>query len=303
MQPSLPFDTGVALGLCTLSEDSNSVMWNGAEVFDVTWDHVSITEAIVNPVTHPALDPNHKTHTITIRGSVDVLDGENLFGIDTRQGVVCQVLGEDSEPLLLKGRLSPFEPSLCWAILPDTPQFFELQFQLDSQQLALSDLSQVDFYVHSLDCDLLATVDVSFESMDTWQELVPGFDVMIENVIVGDGRWEYTVKQRVQGQELYSSITPGTTKCEVVDPRDYSVGQRIWGIDVLYDRRTVLGENHAVDGGVMYRSTYETTDDFRITALRASARGHLDISKIEYTFALSTRKRIVPLTITNIPLP
>ncbi|MCP4456392.1 MAG: hypothetical protein GY809_33465 [Planctomycetes bacterium] len=53
----------------------------------------------------------------------------------------------------------------------------------------------------------------------------------------------------------------------------------------------------------MYRSTYETTDDFRITALRASARGQLDITKIEYTFALSTRKRIVPLTITNIPLP
>ena len=146
------------------------------------------------------------------------------------------MLGEDGEPLSLKGRLSPFEFSLCWTILPDTSQFFELQFQLDSQQPVPSHLSQVDFYVYSLDCDLLATIDVPFESMDTWQELVPGFDVMIENVIVEDGRWEYTLKQRVQGQELYSPITPGTTKCEAVDPRDYSGGQRIWGIDVLFDK-------------------------------------------------------------------
>ncbi|NQV32571.1 MAG: hypothetical protein HQ515_07755 [Phycisphaeraceae bacterium] len=132
VRPSLPFDSGVALGRCTLSEDPNRVMWHGDEVFDVTWDHVSSTEAIANPTTHPVLDPNNKTRTITISGTVDVLDGETLLGIDTRQGVVCQVLGEQGESLPLRGSLSPFEPSFCWAMLPETSQPFELKFQLDS---------------------------------------------------------------------------------------------------------------------------------------------------------------------------
>jgi hypothetical protein len=302
-RPSLPFQSGVALGRCTLSEDPDDVMWNGAEIFDVTWDHVSSIEVIANPETHSALDPNHKTRTITLSGRVDVLDGENLLGLDTRQGVVCQVLGEQGEILSLKGILSPFEPSFCWAMLPETSQPFELQFQLDSHHPMPSVLSQVDFYVYVLDCYRLRTIDVPFEPMDTWQTLIPGFDVMIENVVVEDGRWEYTLKKRVQGQPLESSITPGAVECEIVDSH-FGPGPRssLWGVDVLFDQRIIYGEEHASGGGsVSGRS--ETIDGLRVTTTTTTSIGHLDISKIEYTFALSTRKRIVPLTITDIPMP
>lgn len=303
LRSALPHQSGIVLGRCTLSEDPNEVMWDGAEVFDVIWDRVSITRAIGNPVLYPTVDPNSETRMMTVTGRLDVQDDENPLGIDTGSVTVCRVLDGQGQDLPLRGCLSPFAPSLCWDILPNTPQFFELQFQLDSQYSMPSSLSQVDFYVYALDCDLFTTVDVPFEDLETWRTLVPGFDVMIENVVVADGRWEYTLKQRVWGKELYLPISPGMTECEGIGPESLLVGERISNVDILYDREIVRGESHSVEGGVLYRYTYETTDDYRITNSTASARGQLDISSFQYTIASSTRKRIVPLTITNIPMP
>jgi len=307
MRPPSPFHSGVALGRCTISEDPNRVMWNGFEVIDATWDYVSRTEAIANPAKHPSLDPNNKTRTITINGTLDVLGGQNLLGIDARNGVVCQVLGEQGEPLALNGRLSPFEPSFCWAILPETSQPFELQFQLDSNQPVPSYLSQVDFYVFSLDCDLLTTIDVPFETMDTWKALVPGFEMMIENVVVEDGKWEYTLKERKQGQVVESPITPERTLCDITEFGLSGSGRlvsapRLWDVDVIFNRNIVFGESHTSKGGHAH-GRGESIDGFYVTTTTRSSTGYLDISKIQYTFALCTHKRIVPLTIKDIPMP
>ncbi|MCF7972535.1 MAG: hypothetical protein K9N55_01845 [Phycisphaerae bacterium] len=300
----MPFDSGVVLGRCTLSEDPNKVMWNGAEVFDATWNRVSSIEVMANPLTHPPLDPNNQTRMMTISGTIDVIDGADLLGIDTRQGVVCQVLGEQGETLSLKGVVSPFESSFfCWAMLPVASYPFELQFQLDSQRPMPSVLSQVDFYVHVLECDLLTTIDVPFESMDTWQELVPGFEVMIENVVEENGKWEYTVKEKLQRWPVQVSLMPGATQCEAIDSAFGLLPRSpLWDAEALVDRRTIYGPNHTnVGGTVLGRG--ESIDGFDVTTNTFRATGHLDIVKLEYTFALSTRKRIVPLTLTNIAMP
>ncbi|NQV36189.1 MAG: hypothetical protein HQ515_26085, partial [Phycisphaeraceae bacterium] len=302
-RPSLPFDSGVALGRCTLSADPNEVMWNGAEVFDAAWDRVSSTEIIANPVTRPALDPNNKTRTITISGRVDTLESANLLGLDTRQAVVCQVLGEQGGILTLQGHLSPFEPSFCWTMLPETPQSFELQFQLDPHRPMPSVLSQVDFYVHALEYDLLTTVTVPFESMDEWQTLIPGYDIKIENIIVEGEKWEYTVLEKLQDRRPPQVlIMPGATECEITNFPLGPPGHRLWDVDVLYDKRTIYGENHTVSGGRV-SGRGETVDGVSVYATTTSTTGHLDITRFEYTFALSTRKRVVPLKLTDVPLP
>ncbi len=306
MQPSLPFDSGVALGRCTLSENPNKVIWNGAGVFDVTWDHVSRTEAMANPIAHPSLDPNDTTRTMTIHGNFDVLDSQNLLGIDVRAGVVCQVLDEQGEILSLEGKLSPFEPSFCWTLFPEKSQPFDLQFQLDSAQTIPSHLSQVDFYVHSLDCDLITTIDVTFESMETWKELVPGFEVMIENVVIQDERWEYTLRERSLGKVVDLTITSDLTLCETNGSPGNSRGlgftPDLWGAEIIFNRNIILGEDHVATGGSTNGRT-ETIDGFRVTTTTQRSIGHFDIVKLEYIFAVSPHKRIVPLTLTNIPMP
>ena len=303
LHAALPFPAGTTLGRCTLSEDLNEVRWDGPEVLDVTWDHVSITDTMPNPMIRPPLDPSHRTRAITLRGSVDVLDTTNMLGIDARTGVVCRVLDEQGAPVSLLGQLSPFEPSFCWAMQPDIAQTLELQFQLDPEQPVPSMLSQVDFYVYTLDCDVLTTVEVPFGPMDTWQTLMPGYDVKIVNVIVEDGKWEYTLMRRVLEQPSRASIVPGATECEVddADPGPRSLA-RLWGVDVLYDQRTIYGENHTARGGSIWGRS-EIVDGETVYATTTSSTGTLDITRIEYTFALSTRKRVVPLTLKNIPMP
>jgi len=301
MQPPLPFDSGVALGRCTLSEDSNEVMWNGADVFDVTWDHVSRTEAIANPIKHSSLDPNNATRVITINGSIHVLDSENLLGIDARNGVVCQALDEQGDVLSLKGRLSPFEPSFCWAMLPETSDTLELQFELNADQPIPSNLSQVDFYVYALDCALLTTIDVPFEAMDTWKKVVPGFEMMIETKSFLDRGWQFTLTEKRQDRIVESQILPKITLCEKAEGRGLAFTKLLWDVDAIFHRRIITGEDYTSGGSTSgWGGSIDGLHGYRLTKLYKEPQ---EIVKIQYTFALSPRKRIVPLTITNIPIP
>ena len=303
VQPSLPFDSGVVLGRCTLSEDANEVMWNGAEVFDATWDHVSRTEAIANSTGHSSLDPN-KTHEVTIHASMHVLDGNNLLGIDARNGVVCQVLDEQGDVLALEGKLSPFESPFCWAMFPETSDTLELQFQLDSNQPIPSHLSQVDFYVYALDCALLTTIDVPFEVTDTWKEVVPGFEVMIETKSFLDGGWQFTLTEKRQERIAESQLLPEITLCEVTEGRGVVFAEHLWDVDALFDREIITGDDYRSGGGTHGSSGgFDGLPGYRRYALTKTYSEPQEILKIQYTFALSPRTRIVPLTMTNIPMP
>ncbi|MCP4455571.1 MAG: hypothetical protein GY809_29275 [Planctomycetes bacterium] len=305
MPPSLPCDSGVALGRCTLSEDANEVMWNGAEVFDVTWDHVSRTEAIANAIGHSSLDPNSRTHEVTIHGSLHVLDGNNLLGIDARHGVVCQALDEQGDVLSLEGRVSPFEPSFCWTIRPENSDTLELQFQLDSDQPIPSHLSQVDFYMYALDCALLTTIDVPFEVTDTWKEVVPGFEVMIEINSLEDGAWQFTLTEKRQEQIVESKILPGITLCEVTKSLvGLEFTTPLWRVDALFDRNIITDRDCTSGGGTRISSKgFEGLPGYRRYELTKTYSEPREILKIQYTFALSPRKRMVPLTLTDIPIP
>ncbi|MCP4455572.1 MAG: hypothetical protein GY809_29280 [Planctomycetes bacterium] len=304
VQPPLPFDSGVALGRCTLSEDSNEVMWNGADVFDARWDHVSRTEAIGNAVKHSSLDPNNKTRVVTIDGSIHVLNSGNLLGIDARHGVVCQVLDEQGDVLSLEGKLSPFEPSFCWAKLPETSDTLELQFELDADQSIPSHLSQVDFYVYALDCALLTTIDVPFEVTDTWKEVVPGFEVMIQTKSFLDGGWQFTLAEKRQERIVESQLLPEITLCEATKGRGVQFAKRLWDVDALFDRNIITGEDYTSGGGTHGSSGgFDDLPGYRRYELTKTYSEPQEILKIQYTFALSPRKRIVPLTLTDIPIP
>lgn len=304
IEPSLPFDSGVTLGRCTLSEDANEVMWNGAEIIDVTWNHVSRTEFIGNPVKYPSLDPNDRSRAITISGSVHMLNSNTLLGIDARNAVVCQILDEQGKVLPLDSRVSPFEPSFCWTMFPEMSNTLELQFQLSSDQPIPSHLSQVDFYVYALDCYRLTTIDIPFEVTDGWKEVVPGFEIMIETKSFLDGGWQFTLTEKRQERIVEEQILPEITLCEETDVRGIEFVEHLWDVDALFDRQIITGEDYTGGGGSRISSGgFDGLPGYRRYELTKTYSEPQEILEVQYTIALSPRKRIVPLTMTDIPLP
>ena len=304
ISPVLPFDHGTALGRCLLSDDPNEVMWNGSEVIDVDWDNVALTEITKNQDRYPDHDPNDRTFIFSLSGTVDILDANSLIGIDTRTGVVCQVLDEQGVAVPLKDPLSPFEPTFCWDILSQTLSQIELQFQIDSSQAIPSRLSQVDFYVYLLESDLLKTIEVPFEQMDAWIELVPGFEMIIETVTVEEGRWAYTMtERRTLGSSTEGILTPGTVYCEQADEMEFhSHSSPLTDEDLIFNRRIVDEEGNLALRGNHSSYSGRSSQGEHVGVFTVSGTGVHNIAAIQYVIAASPYKRIVPLTVTDIPV-
>jgi len=301
--PVLPFDHGTALGRCLFSDDPNEVMWNGPEVFDVDWDRVALTQVTQNQNRYPGHDPHDKEMVITLQGSVDILDASNLIGIDTRAGVVCQVFDQWGIAVPLKDPLSPFEPALSWDILSQTLSQFELQFQIDSSQAIPSRLSQVEFYVYTLESDLLKTIEVPFEEMDAWIELVPGFEMIIETVTIEEGAWAYTLKEKYTGNAVQGILTPGTVYSEQVDEMEFhSHRLPLTNVDLIFNRDVIDNQGNQASQGNRRSTSGRTSGGEHVTVREVSGTGVHNIAAIEYVIAVSPYKRIVPLTIMDIPI-
>lgn len=305
ISPVLPFDHGTALGRCLMSDDPNEVMWNGADVLAVDWDDVALTEIARNQDRYPGHDPNESTVVISLSATVDILDASNLIGIDTGTAVVCQVLDEQGVAVPLTDPLSPFEPSFCWDILSQTLTQIGLQFQVDSAQAIPSRLSQVDFYMYLLESDFLETIEVPFEQMDDWVELIPGFEMIIETVTVEEGQWAYTIKERrTLDSSMEGILTPGTIHCEEIDVMEFHRHSfPLTDQDLIFNRRIVDSEGNLALRGNHNSHSGSGSQGERLDVFRSSGTGVHNIAAIQYVIATSPYTRIVPLTLTDIPVP
>ncbi|MCF7973863.1 MAG: hypothetical protein K9N55_08615 [Phycisphaerae bacterium] len=297
-QPAL---TGPCLAI---SGDANDVLWNASDYFNARWDSVALTTIAHNSVIDSGVGLNSPERILTISGRIEVIDTNDLLGLDTENSFVCQAFDQDGNEMALPNRVSPFEPVYQWKLLNWRPREITLQLQLTPDQIVPTALARVDFYAHALFARPFVTVDMPFEVTADWVELAPGFRVLIEKAVSKDGICEYQIQQELTGppnsylglspyDELTSFILLSSPKIADLYTRDY-----------LFSLTLMDSEEKPTSSDREYTGSKTSYDPEGKTIMTNT--GYISdcsgIATLRYSIAVQPYKVIVPMTITDITL-
>lgn len=212
-----PAEQGVTLGLCTLSEDSNDVVWDASEKMSTQWQSTALVRHFADPDLYP--DPNlWGSHvSIEIGGQAEVVDQGDLIGIDVVNAVPCRALDEEGLPISLQNVLGPFDIWHSWFITPKGAKPYRLSLQLAQNQQIPTVLSQVDFLAYGLYESPYVVIDLPFAVFDEWKEIVPGFETKITEISSDNGTYTFTLEAQAQqktlefGPSIDKTMTPYIT--------------------------------------------------------------------------------------------
>ena len=296
--------TGVLAGALPAQEAPDM-----AEAFEPYWRSVTLQSQLYNPVEEPGRDPNAQA-TLQISGGVRILDDTGLIGVETtrRDAIVwdqdgVEIYSTVAGPSLSRVYQSIEDATRLAAVLGRGNDFwFNLGVPLSREMGYPSALSRVEWSLGVLMADALEVVDVPFEPNETWIELVPGLEILVQEASVEEGRYSYRI-QASYDPNLASYLIGGSWYFwgdEVPPPAMLikmdmlnAAGKSVWDVSSSGSSGSSSGTGARSSDGRMVATSSGSG--------QCSACG--TVAMIRFTFALAPYERQATLTLENIPLP
>lgn len=303
----------VVLCLCALStevwaqEDVNEP-WDPAEHFRPFWESVELEAKLYNPIERPDRDPNTQRR-LSIQGAVEMIDYDQLIGVNDRvQDLV--VLDQDNVELyntvgagIGSRSYRSIEEVKRWAGFRQRADefWFSTSIPMDPNRGYPTSLSRMEWSANALVADVFEVVDVPFEPNETWIELVPGLEIMVEEASVEEGKYAYKI-QAIYDRSLISfdsmghwhfwrdEAPPATmlVKMDLLNAADKPV--RTQGTSGGFSSGTTA---HGTGDGLMEATTTGSGS--------CSACG--DVTTIRYIFAIEPYELEARFVLEDIPVP
>ncbi|MFC1763160.1 hypothetical protein ACFL6U_13915 [Planctomycetota bacterium] len=127
---------------------------------------------------------------------------EDALALDSRNSTICKVLDNDGNDIELRSPVFPIESLHCWTLIDPQSKAFELQLHLGPNEPVPLSLSQLNFFVYAVEGQPLTTFDIPFEAGSEWQELLPGFRILVETADYKDGECHYSIKEKISSSHL-----------------------------------------------------------------------------------------------------
>jgi len=180
--------------------------WDPALHLAADWESVSVnmTSQIYNPAVQPNVTVQGPQWSMSVASVIDIIDGTGLIGwaqspasvkaYDQNGQVVASSTSDNS---LVRWYQQP----LSWRL----PASFPSTMRLNRFNLALpvgpeveypEVLTKVEWSMNVLVADEIKTVDVPFKASDTWVELTPGMEILVEQATAEEGKYQYRIKFR-----------------------------------------------------------------------------------------------------------
>ena len=289
----------VAAIACPMTLDVTDVLWESSSFFRAEWDTVSLARMSTNWARQPENSSLPSGPILTVSGRIHILDGNDIVALSSENSLVCRVLDDKGHDVPFGALPRSFSSSVeCWRILPRRPLPFTLQIRLDDTLPLPERLSEVGFSATAFLGQPLVTVDIPFEPMTAPVELVPGFSVQIEAASSEDGKCEFTIKEYYAD---FNSTARGILN-EDSSPCD----------DEIHYHHTDLAEIGLNYNATMIDATGNPTSKGGSTSSRGDGSMRTwegswtrcsGIEVVRYTIAVRPYKIVVPLTLTDVPLP
>ncbi len=285
-------------------EDPNET-WDPAKHLRADWESISVsmTSRLYNPAVQPDVEALGPQWSLSLVSTVEITDSNGLIGwspipasavaLDQDGRVVSSMATSSS---LVRWYQQPTSLSVP-AGLPSTMRLnrFSLSLPMEPDAVYPEVLSRVEWAMNVLVADEFKMVDIPFAASDTWVELAPGMEVLMEQAVVEENRYEYRVKVKYDkagadllmggSVHLWRDETPPEVvvlKTEVLNADGRPV-------------RDLGGGSFGTSGG---GSNNEMT---------VSGRGTCDAcgtaATIRYTLAFKLSERHIRFVLENIPVP
>lgn len=292
-------ETGNATGLWSLSQDPSEILWNAPDIFSVEWKRAKLSQITRNLASYPQHGVTAADASICITGELRIHDSNNLIGLDPYQSFTCQAFDEQERPVKLWDVAGPLETWHTWDMMPSTPRSFAIQLHLDPNQPTPASLSQVDFFIYALYARPLMVVDVPFRASTIWRDIAPGFRVKIEKAVSKDNICQYEITEECTSGELRTGFLAENETVSVLGRDGKTHTGHIEDMSLIYNIEFIDAQGEATS----YTSGSSGCGIAPSTVTRHGNWSECSgISFLRYTLALQPQKRIVPLTLYDIPI-
>jgi hypothetical protein len=310
----------IGLAATAVSAQDDSDIPNLIAQFRPYWESVTVQTVLYNP--EEASDEGTDMQTqLSIKGAVEIPDHNNIIGVTWGEPsvLVLDATGEklyDSDGMSLFGRFY------------NSPEMFTPRSEIKSNHLriplsvdipidpntlasrvpdSLETLSRLEWSTSLLIADLFTTADVPFEPNETWVELVPGLQIMVETAAIveeedtEEKQYAYSI-QVIYNPDLvnYGGGTSWRFR------RDTTPEPVIFiGLDMLNaEGESVYASSSSISRGSSWTST--GSEDGLVhgtSSSRGSCSNCEEIATIRFLFAHNPYELDVPLALEAIPVP
>jgi hypothetical protein len=282
--------------------------WDPAAHLVPYWESVVATARLCNLARDPEADPDEQRQ-LSITGAIELIDYGDLVGIDRKVKNVVALDHDGTEIYRGDNGLG----SRSYQATESARRLTLLNQRVDEVVYGVripmhpnrgypSSIGRLEWSMDTLIAGAFYAVDVPFEPNETWIELIPGLEILVEEASVQEGKYTYTI------QAIYdSNIVP------------YGISEHLWRFEVdevpparLLARTDVLNaagrsvRNSSLPGDFDSSTLLRTSDDGLMNAtIRAHGSCDVcgDVVTIRYTFALEPYEREVRFVLEEIPVP
>lgn len=286
--------------------------WDTAAHLTATWESVSMsmTSQLYNPAVRPYQTTTGPQWSLALTSRIGVVDSNGLIGLSWTTGA-AQAFDQDGREVARapapdsqsRFYVQPHYMSVltgpegAW-VSEMSPSHFSVSLPAAPNAQYPSLLSRVTWCLNALVSNRVETVDVPFQPSDTWVELAPGLEILVEKAAVAGGKYEYTIQARWHaGQADYLSHGSLHLWHGEKPPAAIVIGMSI--LDAA--GKPVQGSS----GSFSSHGSYTVSGD--PLGGTSSGTGNCttcgNATTIRYTLAFNTYEKELWFTLENVPVP
>lgn len=279
--------------------------WDPAEHLAADWRYVSVsmTSSVYNPVYEPDTEAQGPQWSMSVTSSLDVIDRTGLIGWST-QPTSAKAFDQDGNLVSSMESSSSFvrwyQQPRSWSMAGSFSSSWildsvHMSFPMDPKVDYPAMFSKVEWSMNVLVAQETQTVDIPFEPNDTWVEITPGFEVMVEQATVEEGKYQYRIKVKYDNTQV-----------------DYMMGGSVhlWRDETL-PSAAVLDMQVLNADGQSIRSlgggAFSTTSSYSGTTGQMNGSGSCDAcgmaATFRYTLAFDLHEQEANFVLENVPVP
>jgi len=186
--------------------EPNDPDWTPSDCFVPAWETVTLSSVLSNPEEDSSASGYESQQTLSISCNLYKADLRNLISGTTflRPSKVSAV-DEQNNEYSYDDSDSFFSIHIDRTPLPsfllDRPIHISLSFPMDPNAGYPVLLSQLSWSIKGLFAHAIRTVKVPFQASEQWIEILPGYNIFIEEAVVEEGKYSYVIKSKYEGPD------------------------------------------------------------------------------------------------------
>ena len=283
--------------------------WDPAQHLTAVWEsvYVYMSAGLYNPELRLGVQPFGPDWYLSLSGRITIVDSNGLVGLSS-SAASAQALSQNGHVLLSMPEDSfqyrSYQPLRTTSVLTVGPDgrttvtqmlgsYFYVDLPMDPGGRLLSVLGRIEWTSYVLLAKETKIIDIPFAVSDTWIELAPGLDVLVEKAFAEEEEYQFSIKARCQTAQADYTSRGSLYLYDTAKPP----AAMVLSLEVLDDQGKPIpgstGGNYTNMQGVMIGNN--TGSGYGPTCGNART--------IRYKVALGVYEQPVQFAVENVPVP